>query len=147
MLMDKVKRKRGRPPKKQRAIYQYSVRFNEAENARFDDRFLKSGIRYRSWFIKKQVLEGKAKIIHIDPADTDFYIRLTNFYAQFAAIGRNYTQVVEDIRRKFGDRRAASMLTPLAKATIELVKLSQIHKSMTEDFRTTVVDYHWNGNK
>ncbi len=66
---------------------------------------------------------------------------------QFAAIGRNYTQVVEDIRRKFGDRRAAIMLTPLAKATIELVKLSQAHKSMTEDFRTTVVDYHWNGNK
>ena len=68
-------------------------------------------------------------------------------YAQFAAIGRNYTQVVEDIRRKFGDRRAAIMLTPLAKATIELVKLSQAHKSMTEDFRTTVVDYHWNGNR
>ena len=43
-------------------------------------------------------LPGKAKIIHIDPVDTDFYIRLTNFYAQFAAIGRNYTQVVEDIQ-------------------------------------------------
>ena len=60
MLMDKVKRKRGRPPKKHRAIYQYSVRFNEAENARFEDMFLRSGIRYRSWFIKKQILEGKA---------------------------------------------------------------------------------------
>lgn len=145
--MDKVKRKRGRPPKKQRAIYQYSVRFNDAENARFERRFLKSGIRYRSWYIKKQVLEGKDRIIHIDPAYTDFLIRLTHFYAQFAAIGRNYTQVVEDIRRKFGDRRAAVMLTPLAKATIEFARLSQVHKAMTEDFRITVVDHHWNGNK
>lgn len=135
-----ARRKRGRPPKAARAVHRYCVRLDEEENARLEMRFLKSGMRYRSCFIKKCVLEGRARITCIDPAVMDFYIRLTHFRAQFAAVGRNYNQVVEDTRRKFGDRRAAAMLRRVQDATVQLVILFKGIEKLTREYRERYTD-------
>ncbi len=78
---------------------------DEDENRQFKLMFQKSEAVHHSKFIKSVLLNRTIKIIRIDPATTDFYIRLTNFYHQFQAIGNNYNQVVKAVKTNFGDKR------------------------------------------
>lgn len=55
----------------------------------------------------------------------DYYVRLTNFYHQFQAIGNNYNQTVKAIKNNFGEKRAYALLRNLEKATIDLVVLAR----------------------
>ena len=46
----------------------------------------------------------------------DYYIRLTNFYHQFQAIGNNYNQTVKAVKSNFGEKRTFALLRNLEKA-------------------------------
>ena len=103
MRMEENKRKKskkgvGRKPKSDPAVHRYVVRLNSEENGRFDIQFQKSGLKERSKFIKTIIFGKEIKVIKIDKAPMDYYMRLTNFYHQFQSIGNNYNQTVKAVK-------------------------------------------------
>lgn len=125
---------KGRKPKADPAIFRYSVSFNAADHARFLALFEQSGMRTKAHFITKRIFDEPFKVIKIDKAAVDYYTRLTNFYAQFRAIGVNYNQVVKALNTNFTEKKALSFLYKLEKQTEELVVLSRKIIELTQDF-------------
>ena len=136
------RRKVGRKPKAKPEKYRYVVRMDEDENRQFKLMFQKSEAVHHSKFIKSVLLNRTIKIIKIDPATTDFYIRLTNFYHQFQAIGNNYNQVVKAVKTNFGDKRAYVLLRKLEKETVELVIVSRQIVALINEYKEKYLDTH-----
>ena len=124
----------GRKSKSDPAVYRYGIKFNSRENAQFELSFQKSGMVYRARFIKSVLLNKEIKVVRIDKAAMDYYVRLTNFYHQFQAIGNNYNQTVKAVKSNFGEKRAFALLRNLEKATIDLVVLSKRIIMLTQEF-------------
>lgn len=127
----------GRKPKLDPAIHRYVVRLTSEENGHFDIQFQKSGFKERSKFLKALIFEREVKVVKLDKAAMDYYIRLTNFYHQFQAIGNNYNQTVKAIKNNFGEKRAYALLRNLEKTTIDLVVLSKRIIMLTHEFEET----------
>ncbi len=64
----------------------------------------------------------------------DYYLRLTNLYAQIRAVGVNYNQTVKAIHTNFNDRRAIALLAQLDKSTQELNGLFRQVIRLTKEF-------------
>ena len=64
----------------------------------------------------------------------DYYLRLTNLYAQIRAVGANYNQTVKAIHTNFNDRRAIALLAQLDKSTQELNGLFRQVIRLTKEF-------------
>ncbi len=124
----------GRKSKADPAVYRYGIKFNSQENDQFELLFRKSGMAYRARFIKAVLLDKEIKVVRIDKAAMDYYIRLTNFYHQFQSIGNNYNQTVKAVKTNFGEKRAFALLRNLEKATIDLVVLSKRIIMLTREF-------------
>jgi hypothetical protein len=124
----------GRKPKINRATHRYGIKLNDDENARFTTLFLQSGINEKAKFIKNMLFGTEMKTVRIDKAAMDYYIRLTNFYAQFQAIGNNYNQTVKAVKTNFSEKRALALLYKLEKTTVELVVLSKKIMELTREF-------------
>lgn len=116
------------------SVFRYSVNLNETENARFLASFIKSGLRNKSKFIASMILGREMKIVKIDKAAMDYYMRLTNIFAHYQAVGVNYNQTVKAIKANFGDKRAMTLLYKLEKETIKLVGLSQEVLRLSKEF-------------
>lgn len=116
---------RGRNPKPDPAVFRYTVRFNEEEHNRFLSMFEKSGVYARSVFIKAHFFGKPFKVLTVDKALVDYYTKLSDFHAQFRAIGTNYNQVVKELRCHFSEKKAMALLYKLERQTIELVRLSR----------------------
>ncbi|GHT42609.1 hypothetical protein FACS189437_10590 [Bacteroidia bacterium] len=125
---------KGRKPKTNRAIHRYGIKLTNDENARFNSLFLQSGLTEKAKFIKSMIFGNVMKTVKIDKAAMDYYIRLTNFYAQFQAIGNNYNQTVKAIKTNFSEKRALALLYKLEKTTIELIVLSKKIIELTREF-------------
>ena len=125
----------GRKPKTDPAVYRYVVRLNSEENVKFDIQFQKSGLRERSKFIKAMIFGKEIKVVRIDKAAMDYYVRLTNFYHQFQAVGNNYNQAVKAIKTNFGEKRAMSLLYKLEKMTLELMLVTKKVIALTEEYQ------------
>ena len=80
----------GRKPKTDPAVFRYGIKLTSEENGNFELLFEKSGMKQRARFIKAMIFGREMKVVRIDKAAVDYYIRLTNFYHQFQAIGNNY---------------------------------------------------------
>ena len=130
----KTRKGAGRKPKADPAVHRYVVRLNSEENGHFEIRFQKSGLKQHSKFIKAMIFGHEMKVVRIDKAAMDYYIRLTNFYHQFQAIGNNYNQTVKAVKSNFGEKRAFALLRNLEKATIDLVVLSKRVIMLTQEF-------------
>ncbi len=141
---NRTKRKKtaGRKPKKDPAVFRYGIKLTSEENGRFEILFQKSGLAHRARYIKMKALDETAKVIKIDPATADFYIRLTNFYHQFQAIGNNYNQVVKAVKANFGDKRAFVLLRKLEKETVELVILSRRIVALISEYKEKYLNTH-----
>lgn len=126
--------KGGRPPKKDPAVHRYSISLNDEENARFLTLFETSGMHVRAHFIKACVFQKGIKVVKIDKAAMDYYMRLTSFYGQFRAVGVNYNQVIKILHRNFSEKKALAYLYKLEKQTIELAILSKKIVQLTEEF-------------
>jgi hypothetical protein len=124
----------GRKSKEDTAIHRYCIRLNDEENTRFNTLFLQSGMRNKTRFIKNMLFGTAMKTVKIDKAAMDYYIRLTNFYAQFQAIGNNYNQTVKAVKTNFSEKRALALLYKLEKTTIELIVLSKKIIELTQEF-------------
>lgn len=136
------RRKVGRKPKAKPEKYRYVVRMDEDENRQFKLMFQKSEAVHHSKFIKSVLLNRTIKIIKIDPATTDFYIRLTNFYHQFQAIGNNYNQVVKAVKTNFRDKRAFVLLRKLERETVELVIVSRQIVALINEYKEKYLNTH-----
>uniref|UniRef100_A0AB33JUQ1 Conjugal transfer protein MobA n=1 Tax=Prevotella sp. GTC17262 TaxID=3236797 RepID=A0AB33JUQ1_9BACT len=141
------KHKAGRKRKSDPAVFRYGIKLNAEEKGRFEALFQKSGMTQRARFIKSVLLERELKVVRIDKATMDYYIRLTNFYHQFQAIGNNYNQTVKAVKKNFGDKRAFVLLRRLEKATLELVMLSRQVVSLTQEYRNRYLDHTGNGKQ
>ena len=130
----KTRKGAGRKPKTDPAVHRYVVRLNSEENGHFEIRFQKSGLKQHSKFIKAMIFGHEMKVVRIDKAAMDYYIRLTNFYHQFQAIGNNYNQTVKAVKSNFSDKRALALLYKLEKTTMELVVLSRQIIALTREY-------------
>ena len=66
----------------------------------------------------------------------DFLVRLTEFYEQFRAVGRNYNQCVKAIHSTYGEKKALAFLYKLERYTLELVELSKRISALAEEFQS-----------
>ena len=124
----------GRKPKADPAVHRYGIKLTSEENGRFERLFAESGMRQKAAFIKKSVFGGKVKVVKIDKATMDYYVRLTEFHRQFQAIGNNYNQVVRAVKNNFGEKRAMALLHKLEKATLELILISKKIILLTQEY-------------
>ena len=123
-MKEKRKSKSGRNPKLDPAVYRYTVRFNEEEHNRFLAMFGKSGVYARSVFLKAHFFGQPFKVLKVDKTLVDYYTKLSDFHAQFRAVGTNYNQVVKELRLHFSEKKAMALLYKLEQHTVELVTLS-----------------------
>ena len=100
-MSEKRKNKTGRNPKPDPAVFRYTVRFNEEEHNRFLSMFEKSGVYAKSVFLKAHFFGQPFRVVKVDRTLVDYYTRLSDFHAQFRAVGTNYNQVVKELRLHF----------------------------------------------
>jgi hypothetical protein len=124
----------GRKPKKNPSKYRYTVNLNDEENDKFRLLLEQSGADNISRFIHYALFGKEIKIVKVDKATMDYYIRLTNFHHQFQAIGNNYNQTVKALKTNFSEKRALALLYKLEKATIELIFLSKQIIALTREY-------------
>ena len=76
-------------------------------------------------FIKVHFFGQPFKVMKVDRTLVDYYTKLSDFHAQFRAVGTNYNQVVKELRCHFSEKKAMALLYKLEGQTVELVKLSR----------------------
>ena len=130
----KYQRLCGRKPKATPAVFRYYIRFNEMEHNDFLSRFERSGMKVKAHFITSCIFNRELKVIKIDKATMDYYMRLTTFHSQFRAIGVNYNQVTKAIKATFTEKKALAFLYKLEKATLELVAIYKKVADLTAEF-------------
>ena len=81
-----------------------------------------------------QHLPGQIKVVKIDKATMDYYIRLTEFHKQFQAVGNNYNQVVRALKNNFGEKRAMALLYKLERLSLELMLICKKVMALTQEY-------------
>jgi hypothetical protein len=114
----KKKSKYGRNPKLNPKTHCVMVRFDDVEWNRFLTMYEESNVYAKAVFLKAHFFGQKFKVLKVDKT-------LSDFHAQFRAIGTNYNQVVKELRIHFSEKKAMALLYKLEKHTIDLVKLSR----------------------
>lgn len=126
--------KGGRPTKTDTADYRLSVNFTAEEHARFLTMFEASGLQSKAAFIKARVFNDTFRVIRTDRGTLEYVARLTQFHAQFRAVGTNYNQVVKELHTHFSEKKALALLYKLEKITAELAAIGQQIISLCEEF-------------
>ena len=132
------KSKAGRAQKSDPAIFRYSISFNAVEHAAFLGRFDESGMKVKAHFITACIFDKAIRVVKLDKAEMDYYMRLTTFHSQFRAIGVNYNQAVKSIKFAFEEKKALYYLAKLERATLELVVLNRRIMDMTAEFEVKI---------
>lgn len=123
-MNEKKTKKTGRDPKPDTKTHCVMVRFDSSEWNRFLTMYEKSGVYARAVFLKEHFFGRTFKVLTVDRALVDYYTKLSDFHAQFRAIGTNYNQVVKELRCHYSEKKAMALLFKLENYTVELVKLS-----------------------
>ena len=74
------------------------------------------------------------KVVKIDKAATDYYIKLTNLQSEYRRIGVNYNQAVKALDTGLSEKKALAMLYNLEQLTIELISLNREIIRLTQEF-------------
>ncbi len=128
--------KGGRKPKDDKANFRYTMNLTSVENAKFQALYLQSGMDCISKFMVVVIFEKEIKVVKMDKNIQDYFMRLTQFYTQFQAIGNNYNQIVKALKSNFSEKKALAFLYKLEKATLELVALNRQIIELTQEFET-----------
>ena len=115
----------GRHPKESRKSHCVMVRFDDVEWNKFLTMYEESQVYAKAVFLKAHFFGQKFKVLKVDKVMLEYCTRLSDFHAQFRAIGTNYNQVVKELRCHFSEKKAMALLYKLEKHTIDLVKLSR----------------------
>lgn len=97
--------KGGRKPKLDPRTHRYSLNLDDVENAKFLAFYDQSGYKVKAHFIKNCILGKTFKVLKIDKSKVDYYIQLSQLFAQFRNIGNNYNQVVKELHSNFAKRK------------------------------------------
>lgn len=119
------KKKGGRTPKTNPAVFRYTVNFDAVEHSRFLTLFEQSGLQSKAQFISARVFSEEFRIVRTDRAALEYVAKLTTLYQQFRAVGVNYNQAVKELHVHFSEKKALAMLYKLEKYTMELIELSR----------------------
>ena len=98
--------------------------FRRREWNRFLAMYERSGVYAKAVFLKEQFFGRTFRVVTVDKGLVDYYTKLSDFHAQFRAIGTNYNQVVKELRSHFSEKKAMALLYKLEKCTEELAALS-----------------------
>lgn len=132
--VNRKQKQAGRKPKADPCRHRYSFNLNDSENVRFLSLFDASGLKEKAHFITSCIFNRELKVVKIDKAAMDYYMRLTTFHSQFRAIGNNYNQITKSIKSTFTEKKALAFLYKLEKATQELVAINRQIIQLTEEF-------------
>ena len=116
--------------------YMHTFRLNEQQQVQFEKMMLKAGQRSQSKFILSRIFGWPFRVVQTNKDAHDYYLRLTNLYAQIRAVGVNYNQTVKAIHTNFNDRRAVALLSRLEKSTRELTALEQQVIDLTRELKS-----------
>ena len=116
----KKKSKYGRNPKLNPKTHCVMVRFDDVEWNRFLTMYEESNVYAKAVFLKAHFFGQKFKVLKVDKTLVDYCTKLSDFHAQFRAIGTNYNQVVKELRIHFSEKKAMALLYKLEKLTIDL---------------------------
>ena len=75
-------------------------------------------------------------MLKVDKTLVDYYTKLSDFHAQFRAIGTNYNQCVRALKSNFSEKKALAFLYKLERHTLELVELSKRISALVEEFQS-----------
>ena len=100
--------------------------------------FEQSGVYAKAVFIKAQLFGQPFRVLKEDRELAVYCTKLSEFHAQFRAIGNNYNQVVKELRSHFSEKKAMALLYKLERQTVELVKLSPLHAVPREQKKNAV---------
>ena len=115
--------------------YYYGFRLDEVQNIEFERLYSNSGASTKSQFIISAIFGGSLKIVKIDKAATDFYIRLTNLQSEYRRVGVNYNQVVKAVHGgQLTEKKALALLYKLEQLTVEYIALNKEIIRLTKDF-------------
>ncbi|MDD4413778.1 MAG: conjugal transfer protein MobA [Oscillospiraceae bacterium] len=126
--------KGGRPTKIDTVSHPVMVRFTDVEYARFMTLFEQSGVAAKAVFIKARVFNDTFRVIKTDRGTLEYVAKLTQFHAQFRAVGTNYNQVVKELHTHFSEKKALALLYKLEKITAELAAIGQQIIAISEEF-------------
>lgn len=126
------KRRVGRKPKSNSVKYRYTVNMTEEENSRFQELLDRSEMKSVSKFISAMIFQQEMKVVKYDKSIHDYYMKLTNLFSQFRAIGVNYNQVTKAIKTIYSEKKSLTFLYRLEKETIELIKINKQIVELTE---------------
>ena len=129
----KKKSKYGRNPKLNPKTHCVMVRFDDVEWNRFLTMYEESNVYAKAVFLKAHFFGQKFKVLKVDKTLVEYCTRLSDFHAQFRAVGTNYNQVVKELRMHFSEKKAMALLFRLEQDTIELVKLSRQIVGLSEE--------------
>lgn len=101
----KKNNKYGRNPKLNPKTHCVMVRFDDEEWNKFLTMYEESQVYAKAVFLKAHFFGKKFKVLKVDKTMLDYYTKLSDFHAQFRAIGMNYNQVVKELRCHFRRRR------------------------------------------
>lgn len=128
--------KYGRNPKLNPKTHCVMVRFDDEEWNKFLAMYEESQLYAKAVFLKAHFFGQKFKVLKVDKAMLEYHTKLSDFHAQFRAIGTNYNQVVKELRCHFSEKKAMTLLYRLEKCTIDLVKLSREIVELSREMRT-----------
>lgn len=75
------------------------------------------------------------KVVKIDKAATDFYIRLTNLQSDYRRVGVNYNQVAKAVHSgELTGKKALALLYKLEQLTVEYISLNKEIIRLTKEF-------------
>ena len=128
------RKKGGRIPKLKPKTPQVMLRFDEDEWNKFITMYEKSEVYAKAVFAKALMFGQPFRVLKVDKTQVDYYTKLSDFHAQFRAIGTNYNQVVKELKSHFSEKKAMALLFKLEKCTQELVALSHRIVQLSQDF-------------
>ncbi|MGE6397085.1 conjugal transfer protein MobA [Chryseobacterium scophthalmum] len=129
-------RKGGRKPKIDKANHRYVFRLTDTENARFLSLLDQSGLDNKAKFIVSLLFERKINSVIVDKGAMDYCTKLSQFFAQFRAIGVNYNQIVKILHTNFGDKKTVFYIGKLEALTIELANICRETLILSKKFET-----------
>ena len=134
----KLPRQVGRKPKTDPCRHRLAINLNDADYAQFLTLYDASGLPDKARFITSCIFNRQLKVVKIDKATMDYYMRLTTFHSQFRAIGVNYNQVTKALKATYTEKKALAFLYKLEQVTRELVSLQHKIITLTEEFKTKI---------
>ena len=133
MEKDKGNMNAGKRKTKERGC-KLSFRLNAEEKDRFDRMMAETEARDRTLLIKKSLFGETLRVVKTDKVTLDYYVRLTDFYKQFQAVGNNYNQTVKAVKKNFDEKRARALLYCLEKCSLELMLVCKKIVALTQEY-------------